>query len=102
MDKIREFRNKSILFNSSYLIAMLHSLETFFGHSIVLYFRTIEIKDLMMFKLQVITPLCVLSFLQVFSQEAGQPKLSCASLCEQVDSGYAGICCGMFNRKLMK
>ena len=47
-----------------------------------------------MLKLRVITPLCVLFVLQVFSDEASQPKFSCASLCEQVDFGYAGICCG--------
>ena len=54
------------------------------------------VKILMMFKLQVITPLFVMFVLQVFSQEASQPKLSCASLCEQVGSGYAGICCGRY------
>ena len=48
----------------------------------------------MMLKLHVITPLCVLFVLQVFSEEASQPKFSCASLCDQVDFGYAGICCG--------
>ena len=48
----------------------------------------------MMLKLRVITPLCVLFVLQVFSEEASQPEFSCASLCEQVDFGYAGICCG--------
>ena len=48
----------------------------------------------MMLKLQVITPLCVLFVLQVFSAEASQPKFSCGSLCGQVDFGYAGICCG--------
>jgi len=47
-----------------------------------------------MLKLRVITPLCVLFVLQVFSDEASQPKLCCASLCDQVDFGYAGICCG--------
>ena len=26
--------------------------------------------------------------------EAPEPKFNCASLCEQVDTGYAGICCG--------
>ena len=40
-----------------------------------------------------ITTLCVLFVLQVFSEEA--KELDCASLCEQVDSGYAGICCGI-------
>lgn len=32
--------------------------------------------------------------LQVFSEEAREPLLDCASLCEQVDTGFAGICCG--------
>ena len=26
--------------------------------------------------------------------EAPEHKFNCASLCEQVDTGYAGICCG--------
>ena len=52
-----------------------------------------------MIKLQVITLICVLSFLQVFSEEASQPKFSCTSLCEQVDFGFAGICCGRINIK---
>ena len=56
----------------------------------------------MMLKLHVKTPLCVLLVLQVFSQEASQPKLSCASLCEQVDFGYAGICCGKIKYKSKK
>ena len=50
----------------------------------------------MMLRLRVITPLCVFFVLQVLSEEASQPKFSCASLCEQVDFGYAGICCGKF------
>ena len=55
----------------------------------------------MMLKLHVITQLCVLSFsfLQVFSEEASHPKFSCTSLCEQVDFGFAGICCGRINFK---
>ena len=44
------------------------------------------------------TPLCVFFVLQVLceGEEASQAKFSCASLCEQVDFGYAGICCGKF------
>jgi len=48
----------------------------------------------MMLKLHVITPLFVLFFLQVFSEEARELELDCISLCKQVDSGFAGICCG--------
>ena len=55
-----------------------------------------------MMKLHVITPLCVLFVLQVFSDEARQPKLSCASLCEQVEFGYVGICCGKIKYKSEK
>ena len=32
--------------------------------------------------------------LQVLCDEESQPRLDCGSLCEQVDSGLAGICCG--------
>ena len=32
--------------------------------------------------------------LQVLCDEESQPSLDCGSLCEQVDSGLAGICCG--------
>ena len=56
----------------------------------------------MMLKLQVITPLCVLFVLQVFSEEASQPKFSCGSLCGQVDFGYAGICCGIKLNKIVR
>ena len=56
----------------------------------------------MMLKLRLITPLCVLFVLQVFSEEASQPKFSCASLCEQVDLGYAGICCGKIKKIKVK
>ena len=31
--------------------------------------------------------------LVLFVKES-QPRLDCGSLCEQVDSGLAGICCG--------
>ena len=30
----------------------------------------------------------------VLSVEASEPGLDCGSLCEQVDSGLAGVCCG--------
>ena len=56
----------------------------------------------MMLKLHVITPLCMLFVLQVFSHEAIQPKFSCASQCEHVDFGYAGICCGKIKSKQEK
>ena len=26
--------------------------------------------------------------------EASQPRLDCSSLCEEVNSGFAGVCCG--------
>ena len=60
------------------------------------------VRVLKMFKLRVISPLCVLFVLQVFSHEASQPKFSCASLCDQVDFGYAGICCGKIKYKSEK
>ena len=40
---------------------------------------------------------CVVFVLQVLSEDARE--LDCASLCEQVDSGLAGICCGKINKK---
>merc|ERR1719384_430553 len=46
----------------------------------------------MMEMFHVMTLFCLLFVLQVFSEEA--KDLDCASLCEQVDSGFAGICCG--------
>ena len=33
------------------------------------------------------------------SDEAGQPRFTCTSLCDQVDFGYAGICCGKMHIK---
>ena len=36
---------------------------------------------------------CFLFVLQVYSDEAIQPKLTCASMCAKVDYGNAGICC---------
>ena len=47
-----------------------------------------------MCKIHVSTQLCLLYVLHVLGDEASQPKFNCASLCEQVDFGYAGICCG--------
>ena len=52
----------------------------------------------MMVKLPVITVSWVLLVLQVLGDEARQPRQDCAYLCEQVDSGYAGICCGKLRK----
>ena len=52
-----------------------------------------RVKILMMLNLHVITPLFVMFVHQVFSHEA--TDLDCASLCDQVEFGYAGICCGI-------
>ena len=50
---------------------------------------------LMMVNVPVIT-LSLVFVLQVLSGsvEESQPRLDCGSLCEQVDSGLAGVCCG--------
>ena len=57
-------------------------------------------KGLIMGRANVMMLCLVSSVLQVFSDEAGvQPKVTCASLCDQVDFGYAGICCGKARKK---
>ena len=48
-------------------------------------------------RFQMINLFCVVFVLQVLSEDARE--LDCASLCEQVDSGLAGICCGKINKK---
>ena len=49
---------------------------------------------LIMMRVHMITLTCVLVVLQVFGDESSQPRLECSSLCEQANSGFAGVCCG--------
>ena len=47
--------------------------------------------------MKVNVPVIILSLvfvLQVLCDEESQPRLDCGSLCEQVDSVLAGVCCG--------
>ena len=52
----------------------------------------------MLIKFSVIT-LSLVFVPQVLSVEASDHGLDCGSLCEQVDSGLAGLCCGKAKHK---
>ena len=64
-----------------------------------------------MAKFYVITLCCVLFVLQALSDQPiggqysdhvisdqSEDRFTCASLCDQVDFGYAGICCGKMQK----
>lgn len=79
--------------------AVIQSLFIFHINLFFLRFSICRINLKVIMKFFFVILFCFLFVLQVCSEDAFQPKLTCASMCEQVEFGNAGICCSKTNPK---